>query len=71
MIKGEMGYMKRRVFKIALAIIALTTLMMSDLIIIGKSIVLAADALDVHNNTTNVENVKYSVRYKRRKQCSI
>ena len=67
MIKGEMGYMKRRVFKIALAIIALTTLMMSDLIIIGKSIVLAADALDVHNNTTNVENVKYSVRYKRRK----
>ena len=71
MIKGEMGYMKRRVLKIALAIIALTTLMMSDLIIIGKSIVLAADALDVHNNTTNVENVKYSVRYKRRKQCSI
>ena len=71
MIKGEMGYMKRRVFKIALAIIAITTLMMSDLIIIGKSIVLAADALDVHNNTTNVENVKYSVRYKRRKQCSI
>lgn len=63
--------MKRRVLKIALAIIALTTLMMSDLIIIGKSIVLAADALDVHNNTTNVENVKYSVRYKRRKQCSI
>lgn len=71
MIKGEMGHMKRRVLKIALAIIALTTLMMSDLIIIGKSIVLAADALDVHNNTTNVENVKYSVRYKRRKQCSI
>ena len=63
--------MKRRVLKIALAIIALTTLMMSDLIIIGKSIVLAADALDVHNNTTNVENVKYSVRYKRRKKCSI
>ena len=67
MIKGEMGYMKRRVFKIALAIIALTTLMMSDLIIIGKSIVLAADALDVQGNNTNVENVKYSVRYKRRK----
>ncbi len=59
--------MKRRVFKIALAIIALTTLMMSDLIIIGKSIVLAADALDVQGNNTNVENVKYSVRYKRRK----
>ena len=71
MIKGEMRHMKKRVLKIALAIIALTTLMMSDLIIIGKSIVLAADALDVHNNTTNVENVKYSVRYKRRKQCSI
>ena len=67
MIKGEIGYMKRRVFKIALAIIALTTLMMSDLIIIGKSIVLAADALDVQGNNTNVENVKYSVRYKRRK----
>ena len=67
MIKGEMGYMKRRVFKIALAIIALTTLMMSDLIIIGKSIVLAADALDVQGNNTNVENVKYGVRYKRRK----
>ena len=59
--------MKRRVLKIALAIIALTTLMMSDLIIIGKSIVLAADALDVQGNNTNVENVKYSVRYKRRK----
>ena len=59
--------MKRRFFKIALAIIALTTLMMSDLIIIGKSIVLAADALDVQGNNTNVENVKYSVRYKRRK----
>ena len=62
-----MGHMKRRVLKIALAIIALTTLMMSDLIIIGKSIVLAADALDVQGNNTNVENVKYSVRYKRRK----
>lgn len=59
--------MKRRVLKIALAIIALTTLMMSDLIIIGKSIVLAADALDVQGNNTNVENVKYSVRHKRRK----
>lgn len=59
--------MKRRVLKIALAIIALTTLMMSDLIIIGKSIVLAADALDVQGNNTNVENVKYSLRYKRRK----
>lgn len=62
-----MGHMKRRVLKIALAIIALTTLMMSDLIIIGKSIVLAADALDVQGNNTNVENVKYSLRYKRRK----